>query len=122
GALELYAGRLSARLKHRLEQVFARVVFGISLGPWAKPTYHLDKLKWRDTPLPTDPADRVRVSVRQLRLRVLGTQRQITLRADPGGGPDDIYDMIDQVLDRDRLPLSAVEVNLATFCFEFLDA
>jgi hypothetical protein len=122
GALELYAGRLSPRLKQQVETIFADVVFGVTLGPWVKPTYTLNRLKYRDTPLPTDPADRVEVSIRELRLSIHGTKRQVTLKADPDGGRDDIYDMIDEVLNGERVPLSALEVDLVSFCFEFLDA
>lgn len=122
GALELYAAKLSPRLKQQIECVFARVVFGVELGAWAKPTYTLEGLKFRDTLLVTDPADRIVVTVRQLRLKIRGTQRQITLKADPDRGPNDIYDMLEEVIDSQRLPLPALEVNLVTFCFEFLDA
>ncbi|HYH63971.1 MAG TPA: hypothetical protein VD866_04665 [Urbifossiella sp.] len=121
GTLELYA-RLSARLKQRVEEVFARAVLGAEVGPWARPAYHLARLRWRETALPTDPADRVRVSVRQLRLRVRGTQRVLTVKGDPDLGPDDVYDMLDDLLDRERVPLASLDVTLVGFCFEFLDA
>jgi hypothetical protein len=122
GVLELYAGRLSPRLKQQIEKVFARVVFGVDLAPWAKPTYELDRLKFRSTPLATDPADRVEMSIRQMRLKIRGTQRQVTLTADPNRGPGGIYDMMDEVLNSERVPLSAVDVTLVSFCLEFLDA
>lgn len=121
GALELYAPKLSPRLKQRMEVVFARAALGHELGPWAKPTYALDALKCRG-PLATDPADRVAASVRQLRFRLRGTHRQLMVRGDPDRGPEDVYDTMDEVLDKHRVPLSDLEVTLATLCFEFLDA
>lgn len=122
GALELYAGRLSPRIKQQLEAIFARVVLGVTIGEWTQPSYHLDLLKYRTVPLETDPADQIEVSIREMRFTLRGTRRQITLKADPNRGRQDIHDMIEEVLDRERMPLSSLDVDLVTFCFEFLNA
>jgi hypothetical protein len=122
GALELYAGRISPRIKQQIEAVFASVIFAHPLAEWVKPTYNLESLKFRGTPLSTDPADRVRVSVCEIRLEVRATKEQITLKTSPTRDAGDVYDMIDQLLNRERVPLTEMEVKLIGFCFEFLDA
>jgi hypothetical protein len=122
GALELYAGRLAPRLKQQIESVFASVVLGFTLPPWAKPTFQLDRLKLRGTSLPTDPTDRVSVSVTEIRLELRATKEQITLKINPDREKSNIYDMIDNYLNQEQLPLSAVEVDMVAFCFEYLDA
>ena len=72
-----------------------------------------------DFDLTTDPADGVRVSVRRLRLHLKNSRRRVTLDADPDAGPGDVYRMMDEVLDRRKVPPSAVFVGLVTFRFEF---
>jgi len=121
GALELYA-KLSPRLKQRVEDVFARVVFGVELGSWVKPTYELHKLLTPCLSLPIDPADRIEVSIRQIRLKIRGTQDQITIQAVPPRKPDGIHDLLDGVINWNRVPLTSLEVMMISFCFEFLDA
>lgn len=48
------------------------------------------------------------------------TASRLTLEAAPDSGVEDVYDMLDEILNRERVPLSAVNVTLVTFCFEFL--
>lgn len=62
----------------------------------------------------------MRASIRRLRLPFKNNHRRILLEADPDAGPDDIYDMLDEVLNKERVPLSSVNVTMVTFCFEFL--
>jgi hypothetical protein len=119
GSLELFA-RLSARLKPQVEAAFARAVLGSELGEWRPDAcYEINGLKDRGFSLATDPEDEVLAHVRQMRLSLKNSNRQITLKADPDW-PGDMHVMLDEVLDRERVPLSAVNVTLATFCFEFL--
>jgi len=121
GSLELFA-RVPARVKPRLEAAFADAALGFPLGDWRPPpAYELNGLKAADLALPTDPADGVTVHVRQLRLSLRNSNRQITLKADPAW-PGDMRRMVAEVLDRERVPLTAVSVTLATFCFEFAAA
>ena len=119
GALELFA-RVPAKLKPRIEEVFARTMLGVELEDWNPDSYDLDRLKRRSFALTTDPEDCVRARVRRLRLSFKNSHRRLLLEADPDGPASDIYDMIDEVLNEERVPLSSVHVTLATFGFEFL--
>jgi len=59
--------------------------------------------------------------VRKLRLSVLGgTQRRITLEADPNGGPSAIYNMLDECLNRHNIPDALFNITLAQFHFRFV--
>jgi len=117
-SLELIA-KLPPRIKTLAEGVFARSVLDQELGEW-KPdaSYELNVLKDGDFTLETDPQDDVVVHIRPLRLSMKNCGRQITLRADPQW-PCVIFRMIDDVLDKEHVPRSAVNVTLVTFCFEF---
>jgi len=120
GTLELFA-RVPTKLKPRLEELFAQVILGVELEDWAPDAaYDLNPLKHRSFSLATDPQDCVRPRVRRMRLSFKNSHRRLTLEADPDLGVEDVYDMLDEVLDRERVPLSAVNFTLVTFCFEFL--
>lgn len=118
GSLELFA-RVPAKLKPRLEEIFARTMFGVELDVWESDAFELNQLKHRSFSLATEPDDCVRVHVRRLRLAVKNSRRRITVESDPGKA-DDIYAMMDEVLNKERLPLVAVNVTMASLCFEFL--
>ena len=118
--LEMYA-KGGRKVIEPLQRVFARVILGESLGPedpGAKP-YQLDGLMNRTFPFPTDPEDGVvEVSVRSLRLSILGRRRgRITLEADPEKGHKHIYEMLDEDLNRKQLPRTILHVTKATFNF-----
>ncbi|VTR95166.1 Uncharacterized protein OS=Thiocystis violascens (strain ATCC 17096 / DSM 198 / 6111) GN=Thivi_1549 PE=4 SV=1 [Gemmata massiliana] len=118
GALELYA-KLSTRIKLRAEVLFARTVLGAELGEWRPdPTYEPNVLKDQPLPLDTDPEDHVSVSVRRLRLVLANRDREITLTGDPEVSNDACHILV-EVLDRERVPASSINIILATFCFEF---
>jgi hypothetical protein len=119
GSLELFA-RVPAKLRPRIEEIFAKTMLGVELGDWKPDAYELNQLKYRSFTLATDPDDCVRVHIRRLRLAVKNSRRRLTVEADPGKAAEDIYDMMDEVLNKERLPLSAVNVTMATLCFEFL--
>lgn len=120
GSLELFA-KVPPKLKPKLEEVFAKVVLGVELDEWTPDqAYNLNGLKYRTFSLATDPEDCVRARVRKLRLSFKSVHRRMTLEADPDGGPDDIYDMMDEVLNREKVPALSVNVTMATFVFEFL--
>jgi hypothetical protein len=120
GTLELFA-KVPTKLKPRLEELFAQVILGVELEDWAPDAaYDLNPLKHRSFSLATDPADRVRPRVRRMRLSFRNSHRRLTLEAAPDSGVEDVYDMLDEVLNRERVPLSAVNVTMVTFCFEFL--
>lgn len=117
GTLELYAqGR--KEMHESLQTIFCRELLEQELppeGPNSHP-YELNGLKTRGFGFPTDPADGVDdARVRKLRLSVLGGhKRRIWLEADPDGGPEDVYDMMEEYLNERNLPSSLVNVTTAT--------
>lgn len=120
GTLELCA-RLPPKVKLAFEQAFAREILATDLGPWTPPaTVDLNRLKDQHGPLATDAEDDVGVEVRQIRLTFKNpkNRRRIELHADPQT-PGDVFAMLREVLDRETVPLSAVDVARATFAFTF---
>ncbi len=118
GSLELFA-KVAAGVKYELERVFARVLFNVDLGEWKpEPAYEPNALREKGFRLETDAEDNVSVDVRQLRLSLVNTSRQIILRGNPER-PGDAFCMLEEVLDRQNVPPSAYNITLITFCFEF---
>ncbi|MEX0718356.1 MAG: hypothetical protein WD066_17305, partial [Planctomycetaceae bacterium] len=70
---------------------------------------------------PTDPDDGItEVRVRKLRLTVKGRPRhRIVLEADPDAGVDDVYEMMENYLNQERLPKSILNVTQVGFKFGF---
>lgn len=122
GTLDLFA-RGDKRLKQDLQEIFARTILDEEIGPESKGSepYELNGLKRRDfafTPRPGDGLTAVRV--RSLRLSVKGNpMRRITVEGDLRTSGKDVYDLMDQVLDQQRLPLANVDVDHATLQAEF---
>jgi hypothetical protein len=117
GTLELYA-QVASAIKPKLECVFGQIILGADLAPkpYSRP-FDLNRLKDRYFCLDTDPADRVRASISRLRLSVPNCG---WLTVEPKGQrPGDIYEVIDECLNDERVRWSDVEINLATFRFEF---
>ena len=119
GTLDLHTqAEGDKQFKTELQQVFSRAFLHEELPPQSRGShsYELNGLKSRDFPFPTDPADGVLdVRVRKLRLVVIGNARhRITLEGDPGGERGDIYDLIKNALNQEKLPLSAVNVTHAS--------
>jgi len=118
--LEMYA-RGGRKVVEPLQRVFSRVILGEPLGeeePGAQP-YQLDGLMDRNFSFATDPEDGIEdVSLRTLRLSILGRRRgRITLEPDPDEGHDRIYEMLEEDLNRRRLPKSILQVTKATINF-----
>jgi len=118
--LEMYA-KGGKKVIEPLQSVFCRIILGKHLPPEdpnVKP-YQLDGLMERDFPFPTDPEDGIKeVSIRCLRLSPLGRRRKrVTLEPDPEKGSDHIYEMLEEDLNRKRLPKSILHVTKATFNF-----
>ena len=114
GTLELNA-KIPSRLKPELEDIFCQIVLGQpaeNCGPEA--VYDLNVLKDGPQRLDTDPEDRVTPVVRRLRLAIPESRATITLEADRSAGPQSIYRMLDEYLNRERLPLSDLDVTSAT--------
>lgn len=119
GSLELFA-RVPAKLKPRIEETFAKIMLGVEIDDWNPDAYDLNRLKHRGFGLTTDPEDCVQPRVRRMRLSLKNCRRRILLEADPDGQPSDIYELMEEALNEERVPLSAVNVTLVTFTFEFL--
>lgn len=83
--------------------------------------YELNGLLSRNFQFPTQPADGIdSVRVRKMRLSVKGApRRRITLEADPQAGVDDIYDMMEDYMNQDRLPASILNVTQVGLKFSF---
>jgi len=122
GTLEMYA-RGGKKVNGPLQEIFCRVILGEELGPEDRHShpYELNGLINRHIGFPTDPEDGIEsVRIRKLRLSVKGmARRRITLEADPDGGLDDIYDMMEQYLDQERIPASILNVTQAGFKITF---
>jgi hypothetical protein len=119
-ALEMYA-KGGKKVVEPLQRVFSRVILGEPLGeeePGAQP-YQLDELMDRNFSFATDPEDGIEeVSLRALRLSILGRRRgRITLEPDPEEGRDRIYEMLEEDLNRRRLPRAILQVTKATINF-----
>lgn len=119
GTLELFA-KVPGKLKPKLEELFAEHVLATRLLKWEPAAaFALNHLRLKATSLPVDPKDAVTVSIRRLRLEIIGTKRRIELEADPEKGPQDIYAMMDDCLNREKLRIQDLKVKSATLVFEF---
>lgn len=120
GAVETFA-RGDRRRHEDLAQIFSRVVLGADLPPATKAParYKLNVLKRRGIAFPTDVSDHVRdVRVKALRLAVLGGGR-LTVDAGPMRDRVSVYDVMDRSLHTERLPLSNIDVEVATLQMVF---
>jgi hypothetical protein len=118
GALDLYA-RGDRRLKYELRRLFcAAILHDERLTGWCdQPVYELVRLRRRGFPLPTDPADGIEaVRIKLLRLTVAGGRR-IVLEPSPAGGPEDVYDLMDECLSDKCLHDPATSVTQVEFQF-----
>lgn len=120
GALELF-GRVPAKLKRKLEEVFAREALDFQLGPWRPDAaYELNQLADPAFDFRLDPEDQLRVHIRKMRICPKESGRRLLLEIDDDDPNDNIHKQIDESLNKERLPRSAFWVNMVTFCFEFL--
>ena len=113
GTLELFA-KIPSPMKPKLEALFGQIILGADIGPHRRGLpYDLNRLKDRYFCLETDPADGVSVSISSLRLDVPHQGRFIVL-------PDrDVYEVIDECLNRDTVRWDEVTISQATLCFAF---
>lgn len=119
--LEMYA-KGGKKVIEPLQQMFSMIILGTPLEP-EEPgvqAYQLNGLMERDFAFPTDPEDGIEdVVLRSLRLSILGRRRgRITLEPDPNDGRDRIYEMLEDDLNRRRLPKSILHVTKATLNFK----
>lgn len=120
--LDLYA-RGGKPVQEALQTIFCRTLLTEELPPESPNShpYELNGLKSRNFRFATDPEDGIEeVRVRKLRLSILGgAKRRIMLEADPTAGPGDIYDMLDECLNRENLPDALIIVTLSQLHFRW---
>jgi len=120
GTLEIYA-KGGRKVIEPLQQLFSLIILGEPLSPEedGAQAYQLNHLMERTFAFPTDPEDGVEeVSVRGMRLSIIGRLRgRITLEPDPNDGRERIYEMLEEDLNRRRLPKSVLHVTKATLNF-----
>lgn len=114
----------SAPLTEELARAFCTTILGLTeLPPRAlRSPYDLARLKNRGFSFPTDAADNIeRVEVRQLRFELPGGgDKCIVVSAKPSRHHrHSVHDVLDQAIDQDRLPLSALDVTQATISMKF---
>lgn len=124
GTLDIFA-QGGKEVHEELQTIFCRSLLGQELPPEMpnQHPYELNGLKSRGFSFATDPADGIeQVRVRKLRLSVLGgSKRRVTLEADPDAEPADVYEMMDNYLDRSNLPDTLINITQATLNFKFVD-
>lgn len=116
GSLDIYA-KGGAKVAGRLELLFGQHILreAIKAKDANRPPYHIQGMINRRFEFETDPEDGIEeVRVRRLRLSVVGSpKRRITLEASPDGNRDDVYEMLHNYLDKNRLPLAMLKVAQA---------
>jgi len=126
GTLDIYAhgGKV---VQESLQTIFCRTLLGQELPPESPlgHPYELNGLKSRNflmTVGQTDSEDGIEeIQIRKLRLSILGgAKRRIILEADPDGGPNAIYNMLDEFLNRQNMPDALFNITLAQFHFRFV--
>ena len=115
GTLEL-AAPLPKVLKQELEDLFIRTMYGIEPPPIPKPVYVIDPMKYPDFPMPTDPADKVRVEPAMMRLKWEFHQRATIFLVEKG---DDIHESVACYRGRKELTLERAELQRIRLRFYF---
>ncbi len=118
GTLDLHAHG-GKKVATQLQTIFSRVILGEDLGPEDRVVtpFELNGLKDRNFPFPTDPEDGIEeVRVKALRLSVMGRhdRGRLTFEVDARRGTKALYDLLEKSLNQQRVPLSNVNVTLAT--------
>lgn len=112
GVLELWA-RGNQQHKEELMGTLCTTILGLEGLPEKsqEPDYDLSGLKNRDKDFPTDPEDGVEaVDIKMLRIRQGG--RRITFEANPSWrAPKALYDLMDDALNKENIPLESVDVD-----------
>lgn len=117
GALEMYAKRLHKPVKEKLERIFAGAILHWELDGFdPDAAYELDQLKDAFFDLRTDPADRISVRIRKMRLSSTNSGRRILIEVDDDDPDDHIHKAIEECINLDNAPLSEWHATLVTFC------
>jgi hypothetical protein len=120
GSLETFA-KLPKPLKERLEAIFAKAILHWELGAHEPDAaYELNQLKDAWFELKTDPADRLHVRIRKMRLSAKYSGRRVLVEIDDADSDDDIHKAIRECINLEEVPLSEWNATQVTFCFEFL--
>lgn len=119
GTMEINA-KLPTRLKTNLEDLFCQIILGETAKSNGRgAVYNLNVLKDGTACLETDPEDNVTPIIRRLRMAIPESHDMITLEPDRTGGPESIYRMLEECLNREKLPLCELDVASATIGFVF---
>lgn len=120
GTLETFA-KLPKPMKEQLEAIFADTILHWEIGPHEPgAVYELNQLKNPAFDLTPDPADRLRVRIRKMRLSAKYGGRRMLIEVDDDDPEDNIHKAIEECVNLETVPLSEWNVTLVTFCFEFL--
>jgi septum formation topological specificity factor MinE len=120
GSLETYA-KLTKSVKEQLEVIFAATILHWELDDYdPEAAYELDQLKDSSFDLTPDPADRLRIRIRKMRLSAKNSGRRLLVEVDDDDPHDDIHKAIEECINLEGVPLSEWHVTQVTFCFEFL--
>jgi hypothetical protein len=115
GTLDLYA-QGDRGMKARLVYIFATSILNENPPP-EQPGAHpfeLNGLRGREFAFPTDPEDGIEeVRVMRMRLSIGNRKRRIILEADPQGGRQGIYDMMEEYINMRALLDATANVTQA---------
>jgi hypothetical protein len=108
-----------------LQTIWGRIILGEELGPPPHRgiVYELNPLKRRGFAFPVDPGSGIEeVRIKKLRLSVLGAgNKRIILEADVRDSKDAVYDLLEDVMAGERIPLDLVNLTQVTLQLVFRD-
>jgi len=122
GSMEVYAPG-GKKVWAPLQIAFCKAVLGKDVPPADPllPSFKLDHLLTPNFPMPTNPNDLVEDSrITRMRLAPRGSRGYVEIKADPKGGPDDIYRKIERWLRLENLPRESTRVAQVTFSLKFI--
>ncbi len=122
GVLELWA-RGNQEHKKELMRALCTTILGLKDLPEEsqEPDYDLSSLKDRDKDFRADQGDGVEaVDVKMLRIRLGAKGRRITFEANPSrSAPKALYDLMDEALNKENVPIESVFVDRARLRLTF---
>jgi hypothetical protein len=116
GTLEL-SGRVVARLKPKLENIFGQIILGADLAANTNlRPYDLNRLKDRSFSLDTDPSDELSAEIVRLRF---WERHYGVIQLEPRVMGADLYAMVEECLNHEVVDWNDVDIQQTTFRFEF---
>lgn len=115
GTLEL-AAKMSKPLKEELEDLFIRTIYGMAPPPAISPTYEIDAMKYPTFPMPTDPADGVRVEIAMMSVKWEFHKRATEFNVERG---DHIHESVACYQSRKELTLENAALKRIRIRFYF---